>query len=182
MKFNTNFDLKNYMEVVDEIVGGYFDSDKGDYTPHYGRVVTLFAFCNHCVELEDSDELKAVINDIKDINDIISNKDIMDKFYTCISSPTKRDNFLSFKYAYQDAMSIVEYKKNDSNMLTRALLDGFRTLLNSIKESIPYDDINEMANIFKGISGEINADSIVKAYEELGKIKLNKDENKAESE
>ena len=170
MNINKVFNLAEYFQVVDEIVNGFFDAETGEYQPHCGRVVGLTVFYNHCV-VPKNNPLFKTIDDASDLNEVLKNEEIV-KLYE-FATQLGSDEFLSFEHAYKDAMQIVEYRKNDAHMLSHAIVDGVKALLDSFKASINVDELNDMMGVINRIaSEEITPEALVKAYEDSDRFQV----------
>lgn len=170
MNITKAFDLTEYFQIVDEIVNGFFDVDTGEYQPQCGRVVGLSVFYNHCV-LPKGNPVFKQIESADDIADVLKNEEIV-KMYE-FATQLESDEFLSFEHAYKDAMQIVEYKKNDAHMLSHAIIDGVKALLDSFKESMNTDEFKEIMQIIRNASAdEFTPEALVKAYENSDRFQV----------
>lgn len=179
MKFNNKLELVEYLELVSKIAEQFFDEETNEYTPQVGEIYAVCEYFNHCVELEDSDEIKThPINDITEIQQLLDNEEFVENYTKAIWSSNSIVS-LQFGNAYDAAKDIVEYKKNDANQFATAIVVGLEAVLKSFKESFSEEDVAKIAEIAKEISsGKLSNESIVKAYENSERFKENTAEMK----
>ena len=174
MKFNNKLNLVEYLQVVNEIAQEFFDSNTYEYTPQIGEMYAVCAYFNHCVELEDSDDIKVhPIEDIMDMEQLYDNEEFMKHYNEAILNNDDIASLL-FGNAYNQAKDIVEYKKSDANAFATAISLGMEAILKSFKNIFSDEDINKFADIAKQISnGKLSNEAIVEAYENSSRFKGN---------
>lgn len=165
MKFNNKLNLVEYLQVVNEIAQEFFDSNTYEYTPQIGEMYAVCAYFNHCVELEDSDDIKVhPIEDIMDMQQLYDNEEFMKHYNEAILNNDDIASLL-FGNAYYQAKDIVEYKKSDANAFATAISLGMEAILKSFKNIFSDEDINKFADIAKQITeGKLSSEAIVEAY------------------
>ena len=180
MKYNNKLNLVEYLKVVNEIVNEFFDMATDEYTPQIGEIYAVCAYFNHCVKLENKDEIKVhPIEDIMDMDQLFDNNEFMSHYNYAVYNYEIDTPYLTFGRAYEQAKSIVEYKKNDANQFATAIVVGLEAVLKSFKESFSEEDVAKIAEIAKEISsGKLSNESIVKAYENSERFKENTAEMK----
>ena len=110
MKINYVFNMKEYIEIAEEIADGFFNED-GDYTPHIGRLLVYEVFFKHCVIEhaytlpEDGD------NDFSKFDAVFHDEQFLNAYNDAFTGDFQT-NCLSFACAYRDAMEIVEDRKS----------------------------------------------------------------------
>lgn len=173
MKYNNKLNLVEYLQVVNKIVGEYFDANTYEYTPQIGEISAVCTYFNYCVELEDTDDIKIhPIVDIMDMQYLYDNVDFMTHFNEEIDAPV----FASFTFgnAYDKAMDIIEYKKNDANSFATAISSSMDAILKSFKDSFSDSDIEKFTEIATQItSGKLSNEAIVEAYGNSDRFKEN---------
>ena len=183
MKFNNKLDLAEYIQVVEEIVDDFFD-EFNNFCPHIGKIHAVCVYYNHCVEIEDGDEItKHPIDNIDDMQQLFDNEEFMDNFQNAIEP--YEDEFshtLTFSNAYDDALNIVHYRNNNAHSFALAMTSGFNDILKSFREMFSADDIKAFTDIVSQVKDEkFNADAILKAYENSERFKENTKEIEEES-
>lgn len=181
MKFNNKLNLVEYLQIIDEMVNEFFDLNTYEYTPHIGEIYSVCAYFNHCVVLEDGDEIQThPITDIMDVQQLYDNEEFM-KHYND-ETYNFDNNYLTFGNAYYQALDIVEYKKRDANSFATAISSAIGAVLQSFKDSFSEDDIEKFVNIAKQISdGKISNEAIAAAYENSTRFQENTDKLNAPS-
>lgn len=115
MKINYFFNMKEYIELVEEIADGFFNED-GEYTPHIGRLLTYEVFFNHCV-LEHEYKLSEDGNDdLLKFDAVFHDEQFIDAYNHAFTTDSQM-NRLSFASAYHDAMAIVEDRKSSAKRI-----------------------------------------------------------------
>ena len=180
MKFNNKLNLVDYLKVVQEISGAYFDSETYDYIPQIGEMFAICSFFNYCVELEDDDEqIPKPIEEISDAEKIYNNAEIMDEFCkeTAIYVGEKYDcsiPSLTFGHAYYQAMDIVKEKLSDANAFATAISLSIESVLKGFKILFSEEDMEKLAKITSDIaSGKLSNEAIIDAYSNSDRFKEN---------
>ena len=175
MKFDNKLNLKDYFQVINDIVGQYFNEETNEYTPQFGEAYALCTFFNLCVELEDKDEIKKQpIDDIMDMQSLYDCDELMQEFWDEIDGYGSLSHSLTFGNAYQKAMEIVDFKKNDANSFATAISASFDAILKSFRESFSDDTINNFTEIAQNIAdGKLSEEAIIKAYDNSDRFKEN---------
>lgn len=183
MKFNNKLNLVEYLQVVNEIANEFFDANTYEYTPQIGEIFAVCVYFNHCVELEDTDEIVIhPIEDIMDMQQLYDNEEFMKHYNEAILNNDDIASLL-FGNAYYQAKDIVEYKKNDANAFATAISSSMDAILKSFKESFSDEDITKFADIAKQIAeGKISNEAIVEAYGNSDRFKEKTEELNATPE
>ncbi len=183
MKFNNKLNLVEYLQVVNEIANEFFDMNTYEYTPQVGEMYAVCAYFNHCVELEDTDEIKThPIVDIMDMQQLYDNEEFMKHYNDAIYNYNIGTSLL-FGNAYDQAQDIVEYKKSDANAFATAISTGMDAILKSFRESFSDEDITRFTDIAKQIKdGKLSSEAIVEAYGNSERFKEKTEELNASSE
>lgn len=182
MKFNNKLNLVEYLQVVNEIANEFFDENTYEYTPQIGEMFAICAYFNHCVELEETDDIKThPIVDIMDMEQLYDNDEFMKHYYEEIWD---ENNYkLTFGNAYDKAMDIVEYKKNDANAFATAISSGMGAILKSFRDSFSDEEIKKFTEIAEQVTnGKLSGEAIVEAYGNSERFKEKTEELKASSE
>jgi hypothetical protein len=175
MKFNNKLNLVEYLQVVNEIAQEFFDVNTYEYTPHIGEVYAVCAYYNHCVELEDTDEIKIhPIEDLGEMQQLYDNAEFMAHFWEEIDGIESVQTSFTFGHAYEQALDIVEYKKSDANSFAIAISSGMGAILNAFRESFSDDEIKKFTNIAQQVvEGKLSNQAIADAYENSDRFKEN---------
>lgn len=182
MKFNNKLNLVDYLQVVNEITNEFFDANTYEYTPQIGEMFAICAYFNHCVELEEEDEIKThPIVDIMDMEQLYDNDEFMKHYYEEIWN---ENNYkLTFGNAYDKAIDIVEYKKSDANAFATAIASGMGAILKSFKDSFSDDEIKRFTEIAEQVTnGKLSGEAIVEAYGNSDRFKEKTEELSTSSE
>lgn len=108
MRIDANLSISEYMDVVSEIVDGFFDDD-GNYVPHIGNIAAMEAFFNHCVK-EHKYELPAESDEVPYPIDIVfADEEFIAAFNDAVDDTYR--TAINFGNAYRDALKIVDDKK-----------------------------------------------------------------------
>ena len=177
MKYNNKLDLIEYFQVIDEIVEQHFDTNTNEYVPQFGELFVVCAYYNHCVELEDSDDFKIhPIEDMMDMEELLKNEDFMAHFQNEIDRFEIVETSLTFGHAYDKAMDIIQYRKNDANSFATAISLGMDAILKSFRESFSDEEIQKFTGIAQQVvDGKLSNEAIVDAYEHSDRFKENTD-------
>ncbi len=174
MKINTTLDISTYVQTVADIAASYFDAE-GNYVPQYGHIYSLCAFYNVCVQPEEIDHLDHPIVEAVDIEQITNNDEIVQAYYDEIygSASDERDIF-DFVNAYEQALDIVDTKKQSLNAIATAIRAGLKAVADSL-ENFSEKDLTQFAEVAKKLLGENkSALDIAKAYVKENKEKTAK--------
>ena len=172
MVVDTQLEMFPYLRAVNDIAIEYFNVD-GVYQPHVGVINAMRIFYNLCVkESKFDEEYSHDIYEATDMEKIVLDKEFITEFNNAIWNTTGIG--FTFGNAYQQALDIVECKKNSFEntitMLSKAItdiIDQFSTAMN--EETI--DKIVDVAN--KISDNKITADTIVEAYSQSQQSKKN---------
>lgn len=175
MKYNNKLNLIEYFQVIDEIVDQHFNMETYEYAPQFGELFAVCAYFNHCVELEESDSFEIhPIEDMMDMADLLEDKDFMEHFQNEVDGYDAIKTSLTFGHAYDKAIEIVEYKKNDANAFATAISSGMDAILKSFRDSFSDDEIERFTNIAQQVvDGKLSNEAIVDAYEKSDRFKEN---------
>ena len=178
MKYNSQLNLIEYIQVVNSIEQDYFDDNTYEYTPHIGEIHAVCEYYNNCAEPEEADEFpNQPVTDITEMEKLYNNKDFMKHFYDEINNPDVNNASFTFGHAYKQAMDIVNYKKSDANSFATAISASMDSILKSFRDSFSDKEIQTFTNIAKDItSGKLSSESIVKAYENSARFATNTQE------
>lgn len=178
MKYNNKLNLVEYFQIIDEIVHEYFDMDTYEYVPQFGELFAICSYYNHCVELEESDDFKIhPIEDIMDMKELLENEDFMSHYNTEINCLDSLNATFTFGHAYDKAMEIVDYKKNDANSFANAIGSAINAILTSFRESFSDEEIEKFTTIAQQVvDGKLSNEAIVAAYDKSERFKQNTDE------
>ena len=184
MKYNNKLDLVEYLQVVNEIANEFFDANTYEYTPQIGEMYAVCAYYNHCVELEDTDDMTThPIEDIMDMQQLYDNEEFMNEYNCAIDDDGWYVASLSFGNAYIQAKSIVEYKKRDANAFATAITACFDAILKSFRNSFSDEEINKLTEIAGQIvHGKLSSEAIVEAYGNSKRFDDNTEELNASSD
>lgn len=115
-----NLNAVDYCTTVELIADGYFD-DNGAYSPHFGILNAIALFYNICVKKSEVDkELDYNINDLTNVDILITNENFMQAFKDAINN----NGSFTFGNAYSVAMDIVANRKHPLNTLMRFIGDA----------------------------------------------------------
>lgn len=159
---DTNLDAATYIFLVDNIALEFFSED-GVYQPHIGHLNTIRLFYNCCVKQSQYDA--TIPHDFVDMSAIdILSKD--DEFMDAFNEAMYDYNFkMTFRAAYDDAMQIVEHKKNSFASITDAIVNALEQLVDKMAPVLTKDNIESVARIADGMSkGETTAQAFVEEY------------------
>ena len=175
MKYNNKLNLNDYFQVIHDIVDEYFDKDTFEYAPQFGEAFALCAYFNNCVELEDSDTIKThPIDNILEVQHLYDDEDFMNHFMDEVACVNNIVPSLTFGNAYNKAMDIVEFKKNDANSYATAISASIDAVLKSFRETFSESDIRKFAEIAQQIKdGKLSEEAIVEAYGNSDRFKAN---------
>lgn len=161
-KINTNFELFDYLSLVNEIALEFF-SDESTYQPHIGKINTMRLFYNKCVTEEGHDENNNHdIIDATDMVDIVSNVAFIEAYNEALAVTDIR---LDFGNAYKDAMEIVNVKKSSLGNAVELVISVLNRLLGGFSDVLTDDNLEKISQIAKDISkGNLSEESIANAY------------------
>ena len=109
MRINTKLNISDYMDVVSEIVDGYFDDD-GNYVPHIGKIAAMEAFFNHCVKEHDYKIQAESDGNAYPIEVVFADDEFIAAFNDAVDDIYRTS--INFGNAYRDALKIVDDKKS----------------------------------------------------------------------
>jgi len=140
MTVNTKLDYQNYLTCVEALTDSFFDED-GNYAPHIGRIMSMSLFLDFCVE--DSG-----INMEEDnmIDQIFDNEEILRAFENEVLECEKPG--LRFGSAYNDAMAIVEQKKN-------SLINTLSVFANQLGHVLTPENIARLQEVSKNVDATL---------------------------
>lgn len=183
MKFNNKLKLVEYLQVVNEIANEFFDENTYEYTPQIGEMFAVCAYFNHCVELEETDDIVIhPIEDIMDMQQLYDNVEFMKHYNEAILDYDGHISLL-FGCAYDQAKDIVEYKKSDANAFATAISSGMGAILKSFRDTFSDEDMAKFTDIAKQITeGKLSSEAIVEAYGNSDRFKEKTEELNAHHE
>lgn len=169
MIVDTNLEIVDFLQVVNDIVLEYFNVD-GVYQPHIGMLNAMRVFYNVCIkESQFDDEYGHDIFDVLDMENIIKDKDFIFEFNNAIAVSCVK---LDFANAYTQALEIVENKKKSFSAVVDTIRNLIFKLMDYADEIFKDENLDRITNIAEKISsGEINAEAIVEAYVQSQKFK-----------
>ena len=113
MKYRTNLDLMEYLQIVEKIADNYFD-ENGEYQPHYGKLYAMTMFYNFCVTEYPYKAEHEVITDALDMREVVNDSGFIEAFNAAIDT---LEVGYTFADAYNDALNIVNAKINSFGCL-----------------------------------------------------------------
>ena len=143
MTVNTKLDYQNYLTCVEALTDSFFDED-GNYAPHIGRIMSVSLFLDFCVE--DSG-----INMEEDnmIDQIFDNEEILRAFENEVQACMEFGQpDLRFGSAYNDAMAIVEQKKN-------SLINTLSVFTNQLGQVLTPENIARLQEVSKDLDATL---------------------------
>lgn len=143
MTVNTKLDYQNYLTCVEALTDSFFDED-GNYAPHIGRIMSVSLFLDFCVE--DSG-----INMEEDnmIDQIFDNEEILREFENEVQVCMEFGKpALRFGSAYNDAMAIVEQKKN-------SLINTLSVFANQLGQVLTPENIARLQEVSKDLDATL---------------------------
>lgn len=126
MTIKKTIDYKSYIACVEAIVNAFYD-DAGRYAPHLGRIVLRSIFVDYFIS--DIEEINGKEGD-ELIEFVMGNEEIDSAFHEAIRDYSSTE--LSFATAYEDAMSIIDYRNG-------SLMQGI-SLFGSVIEALMSPD------------------------------------------
>lgn len=159
---DTKLDVAKYIFVVNNIALEFFSED-GVYQPHIGHLNTIRLFYNCCVKQSQYDD--TIPHDFVDMSAIdVLAKD--DEFMDAFNKAMYDHNFkMTFRMAYDDAMQIVEHKKNSFVSITEFITDALEKLIEKMTPVLTKENIEHVSKIAEGMSkGETTAQAFVEEY------------------
>lgn len=150
---NTNFDVIKYVEVVDSIANGFFNSD-GEYAPHIGKMNAIRVFYNECI-IDDEYDVPHDFTDALLLNSFVRDRSFIEVFNESI----KNNGIicLNFANAYSDAMKIVDAKVNSVNGAATIIKDSISKVIGDITSIFSEDGLTQLQEIINSLTtGEFN--------------------------
>lgn len=172
MKINTEFNIIDYMMLVNEMVEEYFSSD-GEYTPHLGELNAMRLFYNKCVtDYELEDEIPRPIDDTLDLEKVVADEQFIANYNKAIKPCISRK--LDFSNAYKDAHDIVQYRLSTAATIASSIENSIKEGLSLITEMLSDDTLKSFENIAKEIAnGQLTEEAIVNAYDNSNRFSKN---------
>lgn len=164
-----NFNIEEYVSLVNALADGYFDKN-GDYVPHFGRLVAMELFYLNCVT-EDGYKVvgKHDTNDLNAMSELFKKDEFVEAFYKAMFSPSTP---LNFAQAYQDAMSIVDNRKNSFNQMASAIKRVVEDGIDSLRTMFSDENMASLNGIVDAIKdGSLSSESIVAAVQNSDPVK-----------
>lgn len=165
---NTKLDIINYVALTEAIAEGFFD-ENDNYVPHYGKLNAMRIFYNQCVT--DSDYEDKISHDVVHpmlMDELLSDENFIQAFEEALSGTATT----TFGAAYYDALEIVDYRKRSATTLINHVTKQLNELIAQITSAVTPDMLEQAAKIADDIkTGNLSADSIVKAYENSQRFK-----------
>lgn len=159
---NVMLGIIKYVNVVNEIVAGYFD-DEHSYTPHLGLINAMTVFYNSCVkDGSNVDSEHSIIDGIEDIDSIFNDSEFLKEFNDAIIVSSIR---LDFANAFRDALDIVNTNKNPINTGIQKLKGLIKSVMDSINTSLTPENIGLVEKLKSMLeSGEFTVDKFIESY------------------
>ena len=134
---NTALSVVDYSVLAEAIVNGFFD-ESGNYSPYFGKINAIAMFYNFCVtESEFDEEFNHHIDDLIYVDKLAANRDFMNEFNKAIKDTDEIK--LNFGNAYNDALKIVDEKKNGVDRVIKFIKD---LAVSVTKEMVNLKDMN----------------------------------------
>ena len=157
----TTVSIVDYVELVNEIVDGYFDLLSGEYQPHLGIANCMQIFYNQFYKNKDEEDIVTV--DL--FEPVVQTESFMKSFNDALI-PTESFAY-DFAHAYIDAMDIVDTKKNSIERMISGLRSGIMDILNTITPILSQDNIDKLLELSSKVSsGEVTAEKILDTYKD----------------
>ena len=157
MKFDFNLNTAQYLEVVEAIANGFFD-ENGEYVPHVGRVISMGVFCDYCMK-------ESIFQDVQnpDLDVVFSNEDIIGAYNAALHGDTI--DRLNFHSAYQDAMAIVDQRKNSLSRLVNSVATMVEQVVTPENITKLFGETNRFYEVIKE-----DPNKVVSLFEETAKV------------
>lgn len=146
---NTKLDFLTYVKVVNDIVAEFFN-DEGEYCPHIGRAYVMQLFYKLCVISEELNEKIENIDDVNAVNILASHRDFLNAFNYRLSPSGYGFDFAN---AYNDAMEIVEDRKNSISRITKVLENAVSNVMEQIEPAMKEDVLAAIMTISQNMTG-----------------------------
>lgn len=156
IKNNIEFDIVNYTNIVNNIADEFFD-EKGEYTPHVGKLYAMSVFYNECV-VEDGNKTK--IDDILQVQPLIRDRKFVNAFNKTIKKTSQIR--LNFANAYRDALDIVNHRRASFNNAVNIIKNSINDVVDKMNSAMSEDSLSKMAELAQNITnGNLNINSIL---------------------
>ena len=161
-KINTNFNIAEYIQVVEDLIDGYFGLS-GEYEPYMGRIESMRIFYNHCVKETILDLPETIVDDIEAMDKLVSNKDFIDAYNDGIN--TSVTECLDFGNAVHDAYESIQVRIRSTNDAFSNLINSITKLTDNMANTMKPETAKALIKISEEISnGKLSVDNIVDAF------------------
>lgn len=165
IKNNIEFDIVNYTNIVNNIADEFFD-EKGEYTPHIGKLYAMSVFYNECV-VEDKNKTK--IDDILQVQSLLRDRKFVNAFNKTIKKTSQIR--LDFANAYRDALDIVNHRKSSFNNAVNIIKNAINDVVDKMNSAMSEDKLSKMAELAQGVlSGNFDINNFMKQTKNDEKI------------
>lgn len=169
MIIKKDFNVVDYVSLVNGIVSEFFDSNTGDYQPHIGKLNVMRLFYNECV-IESKFDLSHDFEDALMLDVLVEDEEFINEFNKAIIG--ENETRLDFANAYADAIEIVNTKKDSFNSMTTTLKSVIDGVMKKMSPIMSGDAIAKFTEIADNISkGNISAEAFIDAYGKSQRIK-----------
>lgn len=150
MKVNTNLNVFQYLNMVNDIADGFY-SEQHEYQPHIGMVETMRIFYANCVVESEFDSVcPHDTDDVDLLAQVLSNEDFIDEYNKALID---LDGYkFNFACAYRDAMDIVDSMKNSHLTFIGRLQSALVALIDKVNDKLSdgtIDKLNSFADDLK---------------------------------
>lgn len=151
LEVNYKFGIVDYVELVNNLVSEYYD-ERGEYTPHYGRLNAMRLFYNNCVKT-DLFDLPHTITDAMDMEKLIDCDEFLQAFDEAIVGQFYEEKgyngFSGFTFgdAYRDATDIVNNRNSSLNYAVTAIGNKLNDLLVSVSSLLSDEKIEKLEKL-----------------------------------
>lgn len=161
-KINTNFNIADYIQVVENLIDGYFGLN-GEYEPHMGKIESMRIFYNYCVKETSLDLPETIVDDIEAMDKLVSNKDFIDVYNDSIN--TSIIECLDFGNAVHDAYESIQVRIRSTNDAFSNLINSITKLTDNMADTMKPETAKALIKISEEISnGKLSVDNIVDAF------------------
>ena len=160
---DTKLSMTDYISLVNAIALEYFD-ENGNYHPYIGELNAMRLFWNNCIKESklDNEDRSHHLASIVDIEDIVIDEEFITAYNEAITNCSRAE--MTFGYAYNSAMEMVNYRKSSFVGIVEALqklMTGFIDKLGSVSTDKNIETLNKIA---KELANGTDINTIIMQY------------------
>ena len=160
-KINTKLSVEKYIEVVENLIDGYFGIN-GEYIPHMGKINAIRIFYNYCVEETTLDLPEKIVDELECIDKLVSNEEFMTAYNGELNQVYGRN--LDFGNAIFDAEESVRIKARSNNDAFTNLINSISRLTENMGNTLTPETAKALIKISNDITeGKLNPNNIVES-------------------